>query len=128
MSEIAWIGSIIGIGGLIGTIVMGWFADQFGRKNSMLAMAIPQIVSTETRSPPPLYCADYKQYIFQHSTYFNQAAFVFLFYKYFQISFLLIIYAQNTYYLLISRLLTGFVGGAIFVIVPTMLAELAEDR
>lgn len=67
MSEIAWIGSIIGIGGLIGTIVMGWFADQFGRKNSMLAMAIPQIVSTETRSPPPLYCADYKQYIFQHS-------------------------------------------------------------
>lgn len=53
MSEIAWIGSIIGIGGLIGTIVMGWCSDQFGRKNSLLAMAIPQIVSIPLRHIPP---------------------------------------------------------------------------
>lgn len=75
MSEIAWIGSIIGIGGLIGTIVMGWFADQFGRKNSMLAMAIPQIVSTETCSLPltRVFCADYKPNTFQHSIHLLQS-------------------------------------------------------
>lgn len=45
MSQIAWVGSILGVGGLVGTIIMGWFADQYGRKNSLLAMVIPQIVS-----------------------------------------------------------------------------------
>lgn len=45
MHEIAWIGSIVGIGGLVGTVVVGWIADRIGRKNSLLAMAVPQIVS-----------------------------------------------------------------------------------
>lgn len=44
MSEIAWIGAILGIGGLIGTVVVGWLADFVGRKHSLLLMAIPQIV------------------------------------------------------------------------------------
>lgn len=44
MSEIAWIGSIMGIGGLIGTLIVGWLADFAGRKNSLLLMAVPQIV------------------------------------------------------------------------------------
>lgn len=43
--EIGWIASMLGIGGLAGTIVAGWMADRFGRKNSLLAMAVPQIVS-----------------------------------------------------------------------------------
>lgn len=42
--EIAWIGSILGIGGVIGTMAVGWIADNVGRKNSLLAMAVPQIV------------------------------------------------------------------------------------
>lgn len=46
MNEIAWIGSILGIGGLIGTILVGWIADHIGRKNSLLALAVPQIVSS----------------------------------------------------------------------------------
>lgn len=45
MPEIAWIGSILGIGGLFGTVLVGWLADRIGRKNSLLAMAVPQIVS-----------------------------------------------------------------------------------
>lgn len=44
MSEIAWIGAILGIGGLVGTVVVGWLADFAGRKNSLLLMAVPQIV------------------------------------------------------------------------------------
>lgn len=50
MSEIAWIGAILGIGGLIGTILVGWLADFAGRKNSLLLMALPQIVCTYVNS------------------------------------------------------------------------------
>lgn len=42
--EIGWIASILGIGGLVGTLSGGWMADRFGRKNSTLALAIPQTV------------------------------------------------------------------------------------
>lgn len=43
--ELGWIASLLGIGGLIGTVTSGWMANCFGRKFSLLAMAIPQIVS-----------------------------------------------------------------------------------
>lgn len=44
MPEIGWIGAMLGIGGFIGTVVVGWLANVAGRKNSMLFMAVPQIV------------------------------------------------------------------------------------
>lgn len=43
--ETGWIASLLGIGGLIGTLTSGWMAERFGRKYSLLAMAIPQIVN-----------------------------------------------------------------------------------
>lgn len=43
--EIGWLASILGIGGLIGTVASGWMADRFGRKNSLIVLAVPQIVS-----------------------------------------------------------------------------------
>lgn len=43
--ELGWITSSLGIGGLIGTAASGWMANRFGRKYSLLAMAIPQTVS-----------------------------------------------------------------------------------
>lgn len=45
IEELGWTASILGIGGFAGTIASGWMADFFGRKNSLLAMAIPEIVS-----------------------------------------------------------------------------------
>lgn len=47
--ELGWIASLLGIGGLVGTVAAGWMADQFGRKNSLLAMAAPQIVNIMSR-------------------------------------------------------------------------------
>lgn len=44
-AELGWVASILGIGGLAGTVAAGWMADRFGRKNSLLAMAFPEIVS-----------------------------------------------------------------------------------
>lgn len=43
--EIGWIASILGIGGLVGTVAGGWMADRFGRKYSILALVFPEVVS-----------------------------------------------------------------------------------
>lgn len=47
--ELGWIASLLGIGGLIGTIASGWMANCIGRKYSLLAMAIPQIVNIDIK-------------------------------------------------------------------------------
>lgn len=46
LNELAWIGSMLGIGGLCGTIVIGWLTDRIGRKHSLISMAAPQMVMT----------------------------------------------------------------------------------
>lgn len=46
INELAWIGSMLGIGGLAGTVVIGWLTDRIGRKHSLIAMAVPLIVMT----------------------------------------------------------------------------------
>lgn len=45
LEQLAWVSSIFGIGGVIGTVFIGWFADVIGRKNSLIAMTVPQLVS-----------------------------------------------------------------------------------
>lgn len=42
--EASWIGSILCIGGAIGTIGYGWFAEVVGRKKAMLSIFIPTVV------------------------------------------------------------------------------------
>lgn len=44
-----------------------------------------------------------------------------------QISWLLIIYAQNAWYLYLSRFLSGFAGAASFNIIPLLTAEISDD-
>lgn len=45
MYEQSWISSMLGIGGVIGTIAAGYMADRMGRKYTLLVAALPQIVS-----------------------------------------------------------------------------------
>lgn len=45
LNEIGWIASMLGVGGVVGTILAGWLADTIGRKYTMLLTAIPEIVS-----------------------------------------------------------------------------------
>lgn len=42
--QLSWIGSLMGIGGLIGSILFGWLADRAGRKLTLCLIALPAIV------------------------------------------------------------------------------------
>lgn len=44
-SDVGWVGSIICVGGVLGTIFYSWFADSYGRKKCMLLVALPSLVS-----------------------------------------------------------------------------------
>lgn len=44
LSEIAWIGSLIGIGGVVGTLIIGWMCEKYGRKPALLFTAFPTLV------------------------------------------------------------------------------------
>lgn len=44
------------------------------------------------------------------------------------VGWLLVIFAQNVYYLYGSRLLLGFIGSVLFVVLPVYVAEIADDR
>lgn len=46
----------------------------------------------------------------------------------FQMSWMLILFAKNVYYLYMARFLNGFFGGGSYTIVPLFLYEIAEDQ
>jgi SP family facilitated glucose transporter-like MFS transporter 8 len=45
MSEISWIASGIGIGGMISNLFFGWLAEKVGKKVSLYVVIVPQIFS-----------------------------------------------------------------------------------
>lgn len=46
----------------------------------------------------------------------------------FQISWLLVLFAQNVYYLYVARVMHGFVAGGVVVALPVYLIEISNDR
>lgn len=99
----SWIGSIMMIGGLTGTLLFGvvrfenfqmkkplnflsqQLVDVLGRKKSLCLVSLPLAVS-----------------------------------------WLLIVFAQNSYHLILSRFIGGMGGGGIFVVLPTYVTEISE--
>lgn len=43
-------------------------------------------------------------------------------------SWLMILFAQNVYYLYAARILNGTIGGGMFVLAPMFVSEIASDR
>lgn len=59
--EASTIGSILCIGGAVGTVLYGWFAEAFGRKWAMMSTFFPSIVSSNLtfRSMQKLFLAQF---------------------------------------------------------------------
>lgn len=85
-AELSLVGSVMCLGGLVGSVVFGWAVNIVGRKRSLLILALPQVLS-----------------------------------------FLLIALAKNITYLYIARILGGFAGGGVLMIVPIYATEISED-
>lgn len=45
MSEISWVGSLVGIGGIAGTLLTGWICEKYGRRPALLLMAFPLLIN-----------------------------------------------------------------------------------
>lgn len=43
-SDVGWVGSMVCVGGALGTIFCSWFADRYGRKKCMLLVALPSLI------------------------------------------------------------------------------------
>ncbi|XP_004530296.1 facilitated trehalose transporter Tret1 [Ceratitis capitata] len=43
-SDVGWVGSMVCVGGALGTMFCSWFADRFGRKKCMLLVALPMLI------------------------------------------------------------------------------------
>ena len=86
-NEASWIVSLYCFTGFVSTLLFGYIADKYGRKTTLLLLAIPQIAS-----------------------------------------WILTIYATNVTYLYAARLCVGVTGGGAYVVLPTLVAEISEDR
>lgn len=87
LEQASWVGSLFCVGGFLGNWLFMWSSERFGRKLSMIATAVAQIIG-----------------------------------------WLMIIFATTPVHLYAARLLLGFSGGGVFVLVPMFVTEIADDR
>lgn len=111
-AEASYFMSLICAGGLGGNMIYLWIITNFGRKGPILLLGVPAIVCKSS-------CTEW-------TNSSNEISFTFL--VYFQLSWLLVIYAKNVYWLYASRILCGFVGGAYFIAIPIFVSEICSDR
>lgn len=51
VEELSWIGSLLGIGSVIGNLLAGFLQDRIGRKPIMFALTVPYVVSRRFSLP-----------------------------------------------------------------------------
>lgn len=105
--ELSWIVSIFCGGGVAGNFLFGWLVGKLGRKQILYVLSIPQIVRLFFIAILSLKSKNSSDY---------------------QLSWILIIFAQDAIFLYASRLLTGIAGGGGYVVIPIIVAEVSEDR
>lgn len=42
--QMSWVGSLVNIGGLVGSLCGGFLMDRFGRRRTLMAMTVPYII------------------------------------------------------------------------------------
>ncbi|KAH8352345.1 hypothetical protein KR084_003519 [Drosophila pseudotakahashii] len=87
VEDVSWIGSLVGIGSMLGNILAGTLMNRIGRKLVMLGIAFPYMM---------FWCMIY--------------------------------FVQSVEFLYVGRLLAGMTGGAVYVVLPTFLSEIADDK
>ena len=45
--QLSWIGALLGVGGLVGSLFFGWLADTIGRKYCLCLISIPSMVHAQ---------------------------------------------------------------------------------
>lgn len=104
-AEASWVVSGICIGGFVGNILLGWVRHKFDFKVfhfnierfSQLATRIGQKVTLCVVAIPQMF------------------------------GWLLIYYAKTPFYLILSRLISGFAGGGLYSIIPGYISEISDD-
>lgn len=105
VEELSWMVSIMCIGGFFGNMFFGCITGRFGRKLPLLLIAVPMTVC-----------------FIIISLLKNLFNWCFL-----QISWCLIIFATNPYYIYVARFISGFGASGTFILIPLFVAEIAED-
>lgn len=130
-TDISWVGACLGIGGLLGSIVLGWPCEKFGRKPVHLLTGVLNLVSIHFdvvdwhKSLIELNVVKNVRITSPLSTHRHFALMNSL-----QIGWILVIYAENIIYLCVARFLIGLSGAACFIILPLLVNEIsvAENR
>lgn len=112
LEEASWIAGINNIAAFFGNLIFGYITPRYGRKIPLLFIAIPNMVRDNREKE-------------NHGAGQPIDAIEFVV---FQISWALILFAQNVNYLYASRVLSGFVAGGIFLMIPLYLKEICIDR
>lgn len=110
-NEIKWIDSSVSVGGFIGTIFLTLMANEFGKKNTLAVMMIPQFVSLDLKI----------LFVFNNSN--KKRVFCSL-----QSSWMLKMLSTNATELYIARFISGFVAGGSINVTMLFVAELADDK
>lgn len=107
--QLSWSGSISSIGSLAGNLFLGYFSVRIGTKRSLLILFIPQLVFHIHLWNKNVHCLH------------TESSFL-------QISWLLLIFGPVAEYIILSRFLTGVIGGGAHTCTALYFAEIANDN
>lgn len=117
LEESSLVISLINIGGLIGNFVAVPISQMIGIKRTIHSLGLPLIVRN--------------LFVFNQYTIFGNKKnrhFISIKIWFIQASSLLIIWAQNVYFLYASRLLVGIVNGGLIIGVPALVNDISNDK
>lgn len=113
VEQLSWSGSIASITSAIGSLIYGYWTVRIGTKRSLLTLFIPQLVICHSFANFCEFCE------------FSEQKEIVL---YLQLSWLLLIFGPIAECIILSRLLTGLVGGGAQTCTALYFAEISDDN
>lgn len=106
--DVGWIGSLVSLGAIFGTLIFGLLANRIGTKYALMSCPIPMFVGS---------------YVLVHifHTFFTLSHFL-------QVSWTIVIFATEAWHLYVGRFFVGFTGGGLYICYPMFIAEISSDQ